>query len=376
MRTSKVNHERFMRLALKLAQKAQGETNPNPLVGAVVVKNGKVIACGYHRKAGLAHAEVMALDRAGKAGRGGSLYVTLEPCCHYGRTAPCVDKILACGIKEVILAMRDPNPLNNGRGSQFLRRHGIKVLSGILEDEAKKINEVFIKYITQRLPFVTVKIAQSLDGKIATFSGDSRWISSKNARQYTHRLRSQVDAVLIGINTALKDDPLLTCRLNGHRYKKQPKKIIVDSKLRLSLKSKMFSHCSPGQIIVATTRFASPQKACRLQDAGAQIIVAKDNQGKVDLRDLGRKLAKQEIAHVLIEGGGEIVASALQSKLVDKIIVVIAPKIIGGRNAPTSVEGEGIKQLTQAIALEDVRFQRLGSEIMVEGRPRYVYGNY
>ena len=360
-----------MRLALKLALKAKGRTNPNPLVGAVVVKNGKILGRGYHKQAGLAHAEVLALDKAGEAACGGSLYVTLEPCAHFGRTAPCVDKILASGIKEVIFAMRDPNPLNNAKGAKRLRRSGIKVFSGILEKEAKEINEVFIKYITRRLPFVTVKVAQSLDGKIATGAGDSRWISSKTSRKLVHKLRAEVDAILVGVNTVLKDDPLLSCRLNGSLRKKQPKKVIVDSNLKVPASLRIFSSHSPAQVIIATTRFAAQRKISYFKDKGVQVIVAKDKQKRVDLEDLLKKLARQQIAHLLIEGGGEIIASVLKKKLVDRMYVFISSKIIGGRDAPTAVEGEGIVKVKQATRLKDLKIKTVGSEILIQGRPSY-----
>ena len=368
MERVRVNHERFMRLALRLAQRAKGQTSPNPLVGAIVVRNGKILGRGYHQRAGLRHAEVVALDKAGKAARGGRLYVTLEPCCHFGRTGPCVDKILSYGIKEVIFAMYDPNPLNNGKGAQFLRRHGIEVVPGVLKDQARQINEVFIKYITKQLPFVTVKVAQSLDGKIATAGGDSRWISSPSSRKFVHKLRSSADAILVGVNTVLKDDPLLSCRLNGSLYKKQPKKVVVDSKLRLLPKLKIFSPRSPAQVIIATTRFA-PQRKISYFGKKAQVIITKDKDKRVDFQDLLKRLAKQGITHILIEGGGEIIASALNLRLVDRMIIFVSPKIIGGRNAPTAVEGKGIKRVKAATKLEDIKFRRLGSELIIEGRP-------
>jgi diaminohydroxyphosphoribosylaminopyrimidine deaminase/5-amino-6-(5-phosphoribosylamino)uracil reductase len=364
---NRVNHERFMRLALKLAQRARGQTNPNPLVGAVVVKRGKVLGQGYHLRAGQAHAEVIALDKAGSAARGGRLYVNLEPCCHFGQTPPCVDRIKDGGIKEVIFAMSDPNPLNNGKGARFLRRHGIKVVSGVLQAQARQINQVFIKYITRQLPFVTVKVAQSLDGKIATVSGDSRWISSSSSRKLVHRLRSRVDAILVGINTVLKDDPLLNCRLNGHLYKRQPQKVIVDSRLRLRPNLKIFSSRSPAPVIIATTRFAPREKVLYFRKQ-AKVIVAQDQEKKVDLEDLLRRLAKEGLSHILIEGGGKIIASALEKGLVDKMIVFISSKVIGGSNAPTAVEGKGINSIKQAARLAGMKFKRLGPDLVIEGR--------
>lgn len=366
---NRVNHEKFMRMALRLALKAKGKTSPNPLVGAVVVKKGKVVGQGYHARAGLAHAEVVALERAGKAARGSRLYVNLEPCCHIGKTGPCVEKIKASGVKEVIFAMRDPNPLNNGKGAQFLRRNGIKVISRVLEKEAKRVNRIFVKNIIHQLPFVTVKVAQSLDGKIATASGDSRWISSESSRKYVHKLRSSVDAILVGINTVLKDNPLLSCRLNGRLYKKQPRKIVVDSNLRLTPQLKIFSRRSPAGVIIATTRFA-PQQRLSYFRKKAQVIVARGRGKRVDLQDLLKKLAKQGISHILIEGGGRIIASALQQRLVDEMIVFVSPKIIGGGDAPTAVEGEGVRRISQALRLEEVRFKKLGSDLIIEGQVR------
>jgi len=368
MGKNKVEHEKFMRRALKLALKAKGQTNPNPLVGALLVKNGRIIGQGYHRAAGMAHAEIVALDKAGPAARGSKLYITLEPCCHFGQTPPCVNRIAESGVKEVIFAMYDPNPLNNGKGARFLRRHGIKVSSGILEKEARELNQVFIKYIAKKIPFVTVKVAQSLDGKIATQTGYSRWISCASSRRFVHKLRSSVDAVLVGINTILTDDPLLSCRLRGHLYKRQPKKIIVDSRLRLRPKMKIFSAVSPGQVIIATTRFAPCAKVLSFRNKGAWVIIARDEGRKVNLRDLLKKLAGRGIAHVLIEGGGEIIASALEKRLVDRMLVFISPKIVGGRDAPTAVEGKGVQVIEQAKELKDMKFRKVGSDLLIEGR--------
>lgn len=368
MSRSQVVDERFMRLALRLAQRAKGKTNPNPLVGAIVVNKGKIVGQGYHQAAGEAHAEVIALDQAGGAARGASLYVNLEPCCHFGQTPPCVDKIKASGIKEVIFAMEDPNPLNKGRGARFLRRHGIKVYSGVLEEEAEKINRVFIKYITKELPFVTVKIAQSLDGKIATTEGDSRWISSQSSREFVHKLRSQVDAILVGINTVLNDNPLLSCRCNAHLHKRQPKKVVVDSRLRLLPDLKIFSKRSPAQVIIATTRLA-PQARVLFFRNKAQVIVVKDAEGKVSPQDLLKKLARQGISHILVEGGGEIIASFLEKGLVDRMIVFVSSKIIGGRNAPTAVAGKGARRIKETMRLQEMQLRRLGGDLLIEGRP-------
>ncbi|MFH1245258.1 MAG: bifunctional diaminohydroxyphosphoribosylaminopyrimidine deaminase/5-amino-6-(5-phosphoribosylamino)uracil reductase RibD, partial [Candidatus Omnitrophota bacterium] len=330
---------RFMRLALRLARRAQGQTSPNPLVGAVVVKNGKIVGQGYHKAAGRAHAEVVALDQAGSLSRGASLYVTLEPCCHWGRTGPCVDRIKDSGVREVFFAMQDPNPLNNGQGAEYLRRQGIKTHGGILEEEAKKLNPAYIKYITTKIPYVTVKIAQSLDGKIASVSGDSRWITSEPARGFAHKLRSQSDAVLVGINTALRDDPLLNCRLGDTAGKQHPKKVIVDTRLKIRPQLRIFSPDSPAEVIIAATKLAPRQKITYFSRR-ARVLIVRHKENKVVLKDLMRKLADLEITNVLIEGGSEIIASALQEKLVDRMIVFIAPKLVGGRTAPSAVGGQ------------------------------------
>lgn len=357
--------ERYMRIALHLARRARGRTSPNPLVGAVVVKNGKIVGQGYHKAAGQAHAEAAALDKAGSLARGAGLYVTLEPCCHTGRTGPCVEKIRECGIKEVFFAMRDPNPLNNGKGAEYLRRYGIKARGGILEEEAARLNPAYIKYITTGMPYVTVKTAQSLDGKIAAAGGDSRWITSGPARRVAHQLRGEADAVLVGINTVLQDDPLLTCRLGGTAGKKQPKKVIVDTRLKARPELKIFSTDSPAEVIIAAAKFAPKEKIACLSRR-ARVLIVQDKEDRVVLKDLMRQLAKLEITNVLIEGGAEIIASALQEKLVDKLIVFIAPKIVGGRTALSAVGGRGITKIAEAIGLKDMKAKFIGPDLMIE----------
>jgi len=359
-------HKKFIYMSLKLAQKARGLTSPNPLVGAVVVKSGKVIGQGYHKRAGSLHAEVVALNQAGRAAKGATLYVNLEPCCHFGRTAPCVDKIITSQIKEVVFAIYDPNPLTHQKAASILRKSGIKVISGILENEARQINKVFIKYITKKMPFVSLKVAQSLDGKIASATGDSKWITSTTSRKLVHKLRSQVDAVLVGVDTALLDNPLLTSRLNGKRNTKQPKRIIVDSKLRLKSNLRVFS--SHGTII-ATTKFAPPKRVAYFRKK-ADVLIVKDKRQRVDLPSLLRELAKREISHVLVEGGGEIIASFLTEKLVDEMFIFIAPKIVGGRSAPTAVEGSGIKRINRALKLKDMRVRQIDSDLIIQGKPK------
>lgn len=342
----RAQHEKYIRLALTLAEKAKGLTSPNPCVGAVVVKNNRIIGRGYHRHAGGPHAEIYALRQAGRKAKGATLYVSLEPCCHYGRTPPCVDAIVSAGIKRVVAAMKDPNPLNDGKGIAVLKRRGIKTDVGILEKRAGQLNEAFIKYITKKMPFVTVKVAQSLDGKIASRTGDSKWISGPKARKFVHRLRSRVDAIIVGSRTILKDDPLLTARIKGRNIK-QPLRIIL---------------CGSSKI---------PTSARLLSSKGGEAILAKARKaGRVDIRSLLKDLAKRGVTNVLIEGGGEVIASAFEAKVVDRVCFFISPKIIGGRQAVTSVEGIGVDKVSKAIEIKDAAVRKLGGDFMIEGYVR------
>lgn len=358
--------EKYMRLALELAEKGRGLTSPNPYVGAVVVKGGRIVGKGYHKKAGGPHAEIYALRQAGSRAKGATLYVSLEPCRHYGRTPPCADTIISSKVKRVVAAMKDPNPLNNGRGFSDLRKKGIEIKVGILEDEARKLNEAFVKYITTKIPFVTVKAAQSLDGKIATRSGDSKWITCECSRRVTHHLRGKVDAILVGVETILKDNPLLSVRVKNKNLK-QPAKIILDSRLRMPSTARIFSKDSPGKVIIATTKLASENKLKVLEKKGAEILISESEGGRVDLKSLLKTLAQRGITHLLIEGGGEVIASAFEASVVDKVLFFIAPKIIGGRQAPTSVEGLGINRISQAIRLRDIRLETICDDFLVEG---------
>lgn len=358
-----------MALALRLAKKGLGHTSPNPVVGAVIVKNQKIIGGGYHKRAGFDHAEVTAIKNSGRNAKGATLYVNLEPCNHFGRTPPCSDMIIRSGIKKVVAAMRDPNPLNNGRGFARLRKAGIKVINGVLEDEAKRLNGAFIKYITKKTPFIIVKAAQSLDGKIATNTGDSKWISCEESRRYVHRLRSQVDAVMVGAETVIRDDPLLTSRVKSVAGKKnkQPVKIVVDSELKIPVKSRIFSKDSPAKTIIATTKKAPKDKIGRFKKIGAEVLVLKEKSGLVDLKQLMKELGKREITSVLVEGGGELIGSLVDEKLADKFLFFIAPKIIGGRGAVTSVQGQGIVKIKDAFRLKDVQLKKIGTDFLISG---------
>ncbi|MCX7927988.1 MAG: bifunctional diaminohydroxyphosphoribosylaminopyrimidine deaminase/5-amino-6-(5-phosphoribosylamino)uracil reductase RibD [Candidatus Omnitrophica bacterium] len=362
------NYLYYMNLAMRLASKARGFTSPNPMVGALVVKNGKVIGKGYHQKAGQAHAEIIALDEAGSQAKGATLYVTLEPCAHYGRTPPCVDRIIHSGIRQVVVGMVDPNPLNNGKGIQILRNHNIKVVVGILEEKLRLLNEVFIKYITKRMPFVTIKVGQSLDGKISTRTGDSRWITSESARSYSHRIRQYYDAIMVGVNTILRDDP----KLDAWFAKRQPQKIVVDTTLSTPRQAKIFSGNSG--VIIATVKTKPGQETENriLLAKQATLLECREKFGQVDLKDMLKKLAQKEIASILVEGGGTLIGSLFDERLVDKVMFFISPKIIGGKEAISSVMGKGIARLDKAITLNNVRLRRFREDFLIEGYPNYV----
>jgi len=356
-----------MRRALALAARARGLTSPNPLVGAVIVNGRRIAGQGYHHRAGAPHAEVEALRQAGRRARGATLYVTLEPCNHYGRTPPCCDAILDAGIRRVVIASRDPNPLTDGRGIAKLRRAGVRVSEGVLRREARQLNESFAKAMTRQLPFMIAKMGQSLDGKIATVRGESRWITSGAARRMVHRWRSRVDAILVGINTVLRDDPLLTARPHTRRV---PIKVIVDSRLRSPSTARCLSPASPAPTLIATT-VRNASRAGALARRGAEVVVLPPRHGRVPLRRLCRMLVRRGIHSVLLEGGGEVFAGALAERLVDRVLFFIAPTLIGGRGAPGAVGGPGISRLDQSIRLEEVRVRRVGPDLCVEGRVVY-----
>lgn len=354
-----------MRMALRLAERAKGRTSPNPMVGAVVVKDGRVIARGYHKRAGEPHAEAIALAKAGDSARGATLYVTLEPCSHTGkRTPPCTPLVMQSGVKRVVVAMVDPNRKVSGGGIKTLQAAGIDVETGILDAGARKLNEAYSKHITTGMPFVTLKLAQTLDGKIATASGESQWITGEKAREEGHRLRDINAAILVGINTVLKDNPSLTTRIPQG---KDPLRVIVDSRLRIPLTAKVLTRKSSARTIIATLASASKSKIKRLQDLGAEIVAAKSSRGRVDLRDLMKKLGKRDIMSVLIEGGAEISASALKSGIVDKVVIFIAPLLMAGRDSLCSIGGVSPVRLSQALRLHAVTMRFVGQDLMVEG---------
>jgi diaminohydroxyphosphoribosylaminopyrimidine deaminase/5-amino-6-(5-phosphoribosylamino)uracil reductase len=337
------------------------------MVGALIVKNGKIIASAYHRRPGGLHAEAIALKRAGAKAKGAELYVNMEPCCHLGRTPACTKAIIKSGIKRVFFSMIDPNPLNNGKGKKELERSGVKVSVGLLDKEARKLNEVFIKYITKKMPFVTIKAAESLDGKIATRTMDSKWITSEASRGYGYALRSEMDAVLVGVNTIIRDNPILTSRRN-----KSPIKIVLDSYLRVPENANIFSRKSPALNIVAILRKTlkhknTMKKIARLGKKSVLVIACPGKNNRIDLKWLLRELAELEISRLLVEGGGDTISGFIEQGLADRALFFIAPNIIGGRNAVTSVEGKGIERISQAVGLKNVKVELLDKDILVTG---------
>lgn len=353
-----------MQKTLALAARGKGKTSPNPMVGAIIVKKGKIVAQGYHKKAGTPHAEIVALKKAGPLSKGATLFVNLEPCCHTDkRTPPCTKSIIESGIRKVVVAMIDPNPKVAGMGMRELRRAGIKTEVGIMRAEAKKLNEAFIKFITKKEPFVFLKIAQTIDGKIATAAGNSQWITGTKSREYVHRLRNDVDALLVGIGTVKKDNPSLDCRLKGGM---NPFRIIVDSSLRIPLDAKLLNH-KDGRTIIATTEKAHPTKISRLTARGARVLVIDSKHNRVDLRKLIKELGRLDITSVMIEGGSTVNASALSSGIVDKVLFFIAPKIIGGTDSLPSIGGKSPALLKSAYGLKHLISTAVGDDLLIEG---------
>lgn len=352
---------RFMRAAIVLARKGLGSTSPNPAVGAVIVRDNKIVARGYHRKAGLPHAEVEALRVAGAAAKGAALYVTLEPCCNWGRTPPCTEAIIRSGIKKVVAGMMDPNPGVSGRGTRALRAAGIEVVSGVIEDECNRMNEGYIKHITTGLPFVTLKLASTLDGRIATSRGESRWITGQEARGCVHRLRAINDAVMVGVSTVLKDDPELTVRLARGR---DPLRVVLDSTLRIPLRAKVFK--KGARLLIFTTSGAGMAKASMVVEEGAEVITVPVSKDGVDIKRVLKELGKRGVASVLVEGGGRVAASLIKKRLADKLVLFISPMALGSDGLP-SIGPLGINRLKDAPRLERMAVRKIGHDIVLEG---------
>ena len=370
----------FMRLALRLARRGLGTTSPNPLVGAVLVKGGKIIGRGWHRRAGLPHAEIEALLDAQKNNfkpRGATLYVTLEPCCSHGRTPPCTDAIISAGIKRVVIGATDPNPKHAGKGFKILQRAGIKVVHGILADECAKLNEAFNHWIVQRTPFVTVKAAMTLDGKIATASGESKWITGEKARAHGMKLRQGSDAILVGINTILADDSSLTARSRKSEVRSQNKnlrRIILDSQARTPLDAKVVSDGFAALTTIIVSKDASKKRVAALSKR-VNIIIApsansklKIKNSKLNLRWLLKKLGAENVTSLLVEGGGEVNASFLLGGLAQRVAFFYAPKILGGREARKGVAGDGAKSLSEVVQLREVEWRKLGEDLLLTAR--------
>ncbi|MGL5327970.1 MAG: bifunctional diaminohydroxyphosphoribosylaminopyrimidine deaminase/5-amino-6-(5-phosphoribosylamino)uracil reductase RibD [Peptostreptococcaceae bacterium] len=356
--------EYYMKIALELSKKGKGYVNPNPLVGAVIVKDNKVIAKGYHEKYGQEHAEIKAFKDTKEDISRATMYVTLEPCSHYGKTSPCVDKIIKNKLSRVVIGMLDPNPLVAGRGIKKLKEAGIEVSVGVLEEECKKLNEVFIKYISTKKPFVVLKCGMSLDGKIATSSNESKYITSEESRKDVHNLRHELSAIMVGVNTVILDDPELTCRIPS---RKNPIRIIIDSNLRIPKNSKVLKDLEFIKTIIATPENSSIEKEEYLKNIGAIVLKVKEKNNKVDLNDLMKKLGDLNIDSILLEGGATLNYSALEANIVDKILIYIAPKIIGGEKSKTPIGGSGIEKLKDAFKIKDMKASVIGEDILLSG---------
>nr|WP_154239628.1 bifunctional diaminohydroxyphosphoribosylaminopyrimidine deaminase/5-amino-6-(5-phosphoribosylamino)uracil reductase RibD [Paeniclostridium sordellii] len=362
-RVKKVD-KHYMEIALDLAKLGKGKVNPNPLVGAVIVKDKKIIAKGYHEKYGEDHAEVNAFKNAKENLAGATMYVTLEPCSHYGKTPPCVDKIIDNKISRVVIGMMDPNKLVLGQGIKKLQDAGIEVEVGVLEEECKKLNEVFIKYIKNKKPFVVLKAAMSLDGKISTASGESKWITGNKSRSEVHKLRNDLSAIMVGVDTVIIDNPYLTCRIVDGR---NPIRIIVDSKLRIPKDSNVLENTNDIKTIIATTEKAAKEKIDYFKNIGVWVIKTKSTDEKVNLKELMIKLGELKIDSILLEGGSMLNYSALEVGIVDKVLIYIAPKIIGGVNSKTPVGGNGIEQLKDAFKIKDLNISMVSEDVLIQG---------
>lgn len=360
----------YMKKVLRLAAKGRGLTSPNPMVGAIIVNKGRIVGQGFHHKAGEPHAEILALHRAGPQARGGTMYVNLEPCCHTNkRTSPCVPSIINSGLQRVVIAMKDPNPQVSSRGIRQLRRAVFSVEVGCLHEEAEQLNEVYCHWIQTGQPFVILKAAMSLDGKIATATGESQWITGKQAREHVHYVRSQVDAILVGISTILKDDPKLTVRLptktSPQTSLRQPVRVILDSTLRIPQSAQVLRWMVENPTVIATTNRANKKKIERLTAQGATILVLPQQKGRVSFPACLRRLSHMGLTSVLVEGGGEVNATALRSGLVNKVLLYVAPFLLGGQNSKNLIGGVSSKRLIDAVRLRDVEVQRVGEDVLI-----------
>ena len=360
------NHEFYMDLALSNARAMKGQTDPNPLVGSVIVNGNRIVGVGTHLKAGEPHAEIHAIQMAGALSKGGTIYVTLEPCSHHGRTGPCAEAIVRAGIKKAVIATLDPNPVVSGNGVSILKEAGIEVITGVREEESQKMNEVFNKFIVKKKPFVTLKSGITLDGKVATHSFSSKWITSEEARLDVHHLRNENMAILVGINTALKDNPALTTRIPNGR---NPIRVVLDSTLKIPLDYQLITD-KQAETWIFTSQNCDNAKRKTLESLGINVFETSSEES-VDPNEVVQLLGEKGISSVLIEGGGNVNASFLENKLIDKVVLYFAPKLIGGRDAPTFLEGTGIDQVKDAVELTDTDIIKIGRDFKFTGYPIY-----
>lgn len=360
------SHEFYMDLALNNAQAMKGQTDPNPLVGAVIVNDNRIVGVGTHLKAGEPHAEIHALRMAGDLAKGGTMYVTLEPCSHKGRTGPCAEAIVHAGINQVIIATLDPNPKVSGNGVKILEKAGIEVIIGIREQESKKMNEVFNKFIVEKIPFITLKSGITLDGKVATHTLNSKWITSEAARQDVHHLRNENMAILVGINTVIKDNPALTTRIPNGR---NPIRIVLDSTLKIPLEFQLVTD-KQAKTWIFTSKNYDVEKKQKLEALGIEVFVTSSEES-VDPSEVIQVLGEKGVASLIIEGGGNVNASFLEKKLIDKVVLYFAPKLIGGKDAPTFLEGTGFELMSEAVELTNTDVERIGKDFKFIGYPKY-----
>jgi diaminohydroxyphosphoribosylaminopyrimidine deaminase/5-amino-6-(5-phosphoribosylamino)uracil reductase len=358
--------QHYMKMALRLAARGAGLVSPNPMVGAVVVKAEEVVGRGWHHRYGEPHAEVMALRDAGSQSRGATLYVTLEPCNHHGQTPPCTEAILAAGVKRVVAAALDPNPTVNGGGAAFLKEKGLEVELGLLAEESRRLNESWLTWVETGLPFVIAKAACSLDGKIATRTGDSKWLTGETARAYGHRLRHWCDAILVGIGTVLADDPNLTAR-PSQRNGSDPIRLVLDSRLRIPLDARLINLKSPAPTWVVCTAAAPTEKIQALESQGAEVLVLPEQDGRVALKPLLQELGRRRVQSLLVEGGAEVLGAFLDQRLVDKFYFFYAPKILGGKTGYPAVAGQGVAKLSEAHQARNLSLRRLGPDLLISG---------
>lgn len=356
----------YMKQAMELAEKARGRTSPNPLVGAIIVKEGKIIAKGYHKKHGDHHAEVNAFNAQIEPSLGATLYVTLEPCFHYGKTPPCVDRVIKEGVSRVVIGLKDPNPLVAGKSIEKLQKHGIQVTVGVLEEELQEQNRIFLKYIQTKKPYTVIKTAMSLDGKIATASGESRWITGEEARGHVHILRDQMSGIMVGVGTVMEDNPSLNTRLM-EKEGKDPHRIVVDTRGRIPLTAKILHLESKAKTIIASTELMKKDKKKALEDLGVQVVINPLKNERVDLEHLFLRLGEEKIDSILVEGGSTLNFSLIEEALVDRIISFIAPKIIGGDSAKTPIGGRGILRMEDVISLKNLQYKHFGEDFMIQG---------